>query len=64
MGNGTMVSARLVRTIKLSFNFSKFMICKNVYYVPDFNLLSVAQLFGQSFHLSFDNGIEIYLIVI
>ena len=39
------------------------MVCKNVYYVPNFgkNLLSVAQLFGQGFHLSFHNGIEIYL---
>ena len=39
------------------------MVCKNVYYVPDFrkNLLSVAHLFGQSFHLNFNNGIGIYL---
>ena len=39
------------------------MVCKNIYYVPDFgkNLLSVAQLFGQGFHLNFNNGIEIYM---
>ena len=57
------VSARSVGTVKLSFSFSKFMVCKNFYYLLDFgkNLLSVAQLFGQDFHLSFNNGIEIYL---
>ena len=62
-GNGATVSARSVGTVKLSFSFSKFLVCKNVYYVPDFekNLLSVAQLFGQDFHLSFNNEIEIYL---
>ena len=58
-----MVSARSLRTVKLSFSFSKFLVCKNVYYVPDFgkNLLSVAQLFGQDFHLNFNNRIEIYM---
>ena len=57
------MSARSVGIVKLSFSFSKFLVCKNVYYVPDFgkNLLSVAQLFGQGFHLSFNNGIEIYM---
>ena len=47
-GNGATVSARLVGTVKLSFSFSKFIVYKNVYYVPNFekNLLSVAQLFG------------------
>ena len=62
-GNDATVSACSVRTVKLSFSFSKFMVCKNVYYVPDFgkNLLSVARLFEQSFHLSFNNRIKIYL---
>ena len=62
-GNGATVSARSVGAVKLSFSFSKFLVCKNVYYVPDFgkNLLSVAQLFEQGFHLNFNNGIEIYM---
>ena len=62
-GNGATMSARSVGTVKLSFSFSKFLVCKNVYYVPDFgkNLLSVAQLFEQGFHLNFNNGIEIYM---
>ena len=57
------VSAHSMGTIKLSFSFSKFLVCKNVYYVSDFekNLLSVAQLFGQGFYLNFNNGIEIYM---
>ena len=62
-GNGATVSTRSVGTVKLSFSCSKFMVCKNVYYVPNFgkNLLSVAQLFGQGFHLNFNNEIEIYI---
>ena len=54
------MSARSVGTVKLSFSFSKFLVCKNVYYVPDFgkNLLSVAQLFGQGFHLNFNMGLR------
>ena len=62
-GNGATVSAHSVGTVKLSFSFSKFLVCKNVYYVPEFgkNLLSVAQLFEQGFHLYFNNRIEIYM---
>ena len=52
-----------METVKLSFSFSKFIVYKNFYYVPNFgkNLISIVQLFGQDFHLSFNNGIKIYL---
>ena len=35
-GNNATISARSVGTVKLCFSFSKFMVCKNVYYVLDF----------------------------
>ena len=61
--NGVMVSGRSVETVKLSFSFCKYLICKNVSYILKFrkNILSVAQLFEQGFHLSFNNRIEIYM---
>ena len=48
--------------MKLYFSFNKFLVCNNIYLVPDFgkNVLSVSQLMKQGFVLNFNNGIEIF----
>ena len=56
------MSAKAVGSIKLFFTNEKFIVLKDVYYVPEFgkNLISVACMVSNGYSISFDNGIEIY----
>ena len=62
MGNGAVVLATSIGSVKLYFSCNKFMVCKDIYLVPDFgrNIFSFAQLMKQGFVLNVNNGIEIY----
>ena len=61
-GNGALVSATSVGSVKLYFSSNRFMVCKDIYYVPDFgrNVLSFGQLIKQGFVLNVNDGFDIY----
>ena len=46
VGNGASVSARAVGVARLKFSFNKFLLLKDVLYIPGFsrNLISVSKL--------------------
>ena len=59
------MSATSIGSIKLHFSINKFILCKDVYYVPDFgkNILSFSKLMKQGFGLNVNkanNAIDIY----
>lgn len=68
VGNGATISAKAVRTARLSFE-EKFLILNNVYFIPNFsrNLISISKLHEQCYGISFNgnvitvsrNGLEI-----
>ena len=68
IGNGESVSAEVVGEVRLHFR-NKFLLLDNVYFIPNIsrNLISVFELYKQSFSISFNyneiiilqNGVQI-----
>ena len=60
--NGAVVAAAAVGKLVLNLSHNKFLILRDVYYVPDFgkNLVSVSKLISDGYDLIFNNdGIDI-----
>ena len=62
IGTGARISARAVGEARLQFTTNKFLILRDVYFIPGFkrNLIYVSRLNEQLFNVSFDNeGVSI-----
>ena len=59
VGTGAMISARVVGEARLQFAINKFLILRDIYFIPYFrrNLISISRLNEQLFNISFDNEI-------